>query len=712
MSTTWLWPILIGYGALMFLISPTATRFGEFFASRRDGRDIGMGMLVSSVVISWIFAKSITNASNLGASYGFVGAVAYAGWYLSIPVAGVVIYALRTKLRVDSLAGFLTTKYGRGATLAFMLVILLRLTNEVWSNTAVVGAYFGASGSMPYFTAAMLFAALTLFYSLRGGLRSSIVTDLLQFGLGVFLLVFVLALIVPKSGAGTLLTSGSWTFRGGVDLLLVALLQSFSYPFHDPVLTDRAFITRPLVMLKGYLIAGVIAAAFIALFGLTGVHAKLFALDVGQDAPLRVANAFGVATLTIMTVLMMVSAGSTLDSTLSSFSRAVVMDVGGRQLDGGTGTGLTRGIQRRLAHVDPLRVGRIAMILAVLVGSAPLFAGAAIIKATTVSGTMVLGLAPAFLLFAWARARTWAFHLGFWPGVLVGTLYAIGRVPASWALGDGPYASLLGANVAGTLLVGLGFLAGAWLDGVRHPRRAAAGLLLGVLIAGVPLNGARADEETGKLRFSGQTMFRLTLKLRDFDRPAAELYNLRLIAERSVHPFHYVAEVRFRQTPLRAFSPSNTWIQQAYVAWTVTPELTLSGGLIYNQLGLFWDGSWFGNLPYLNGHKLDPDMNVEAKWQRPAASGTPGITAWLQLSPAEDGLNGTFFTSGKVDRLRLPPISRRRRTTARDPPCGHASSPFCVSGRSPWSPAPRSNMPRTIGRRATRRARTGSSARS
>ena len=467
MTTPVLWAVLAVYGLLMFLVSPTARGFGEFFSGQRaDGRDVGMGLLIGSVVISWIFAKSITNAANLGERFGLVGAVAYAGWYLSIPVAGLVIYRIRRRTRVRSLAEFLTGKYGRAATGAFMLVVLIRLFNEVWSNTAVVGSYFGPAGSPAYFGAAMVFALLTLAYTLRGGLRSSILTDGIQFGLGIFLLAFILGMILPRDGAVSLLSAGSWTLAGGVDLLLVALLQSFSYPFHDPVLTDRAFITDPRKMLTGYLWAGAIAAAFIVLFGLVGVHAQLAGLEVVQDAPLRVARAFGLGTLVVTTVLMMVSAGSTLDSTLSSFSKAVVMDIGG-EYGAEHGEGLIRSLSRRVAGADTLRLGRMLMVLVVVVGSLPLFAGAAILQATTVSGTMVLGLAPAFLFFAWSRARGVAFHLGFWPGLALGVLVAVGRVPASWSIGSGAYASLLGANLYGTLIVFAGFAAGAWVDSRR-----------------------------------------------------------------------------------------------------------------------------------------------------------------------------------------------------------------------------------------------------
>ncbi len=468
-----LWVVLAVYGTVMFLISPTARRFGEFYAGRRaDGAEVGAGLLTGSVVISWIFAKSITNAANLGERFGLVGAVAYAGWYLSIPVAGYVIYRIRRRSGVGSLSELVTLKYGRAATLAFLLVVLVRLTNEVWSNTAVVGTYFGPAGTLPYFAAAMAFALATLAYTLRGGLRSSILTDGIQFALGLVLLVFVLGLIVPADGARRLAASGTWDLAGGVDLLLVALLQSFSYPFHDPVLTDRAFITRPGVMLRSYLAAGVIAGAFIVLFGLVGVHARNAGLEAAQDVPFQVARSFGLVALVVTTVLMMVSAGSTLDSTLSSFSKAVVQDLGGER---GTGpaAGLSARLTRGLERAGSLRVGRWVMVAAVAVGSIPLFTGAAILKATTVSGTMVLGLAPVFLLFAWPRPRALAFHLALWPGVALGALYAAGRVPAAWSLGGGPHADLLGVNAWGTLIVFGGFLVGAALDtALRRPHRA------------------------------------------------------------------------------------------------------------------------------------------------------------------------------------------------------------------------------------------------
>lgn len=169
------WGFLIFYGAALYVVTPNARTVGAFFRGEdHQGREAHQWALTASIFISWIFAKSVTNAANLGASYGIVGGLAYATYWLSIPLAGFVIYHLRRSTGATSLVGFLIGKYGRAAALAFTAAILIRLYNEVWSNTAVVGGYYGPAGSAEFIGAALLFTAATLFYSIKGGLRGSI----------------------------------------------------------------------------------------------------------------------------------------------------------------------------------------------------------------------------------------------------------------------------------------------------------------------------------------------------------------------------------------------------------------------------------------------------------------------------------------------------------------------------------------------------------
>lgn len=445
MMGVYFWGFLVLYGWVMYVMSPTATTVSSFFrGTDNEGRPATEWALMMSIFISWIFAKSVTNAANLGATYGVIGGLAYATYWLSIPVAGFVIYWLRTRHGAQGLVTFLIQRYGRAAALAFALAIFIRLYNEVWSNTAVVGAYYGKAGEWQFIAAALLFTAVTLFYSIKGGLRSSIVTDIIQGLLFVVVLGMVMFLVLPQHGAVTLVSTGEFKLAAGVDLLLVAAVQVLSYPFHDPVLTDRGFITGEKTMLRAMILSGVLGFICIFAFSLVGVHARLEGLPSGDNMPGAVAAAFGAFPYFLMTMIMIVAAGSTLDSTFASVSKLVGQEVP-----------LLAG---REPGVNALKIGVWTMIAIAVLGNLPMIAGTDILKATTVSGTMVMGLAPVFLLAPLVRYSPWSFHLAFWPGIGLGVLLTANLIPQSWAIGDGKYALLLGTNLYGLAICFAGFM--------------------------------------------------------------------------------------------------------------------------------------------------------------------------------------------------------------------------------------------------------------
>lgn len=438
------WGFLLLFGVAMYWLSPRARDEAGFFRGHdARGRPASEWALTMSIFISWIFAKSVTNAANLGASFGIVGGLAYATYWLSIPVAGLVIYRIRTREGATGLVPFLIGKYGRLAALAFSAAILVRLFNEVWSNTAVVGGYFGEAGSGGFIASALLFTVIVLVYSLKGGLRSSIFTDTIQAVVFVLFLGLVLAFVLPARPAAELLTEGEFALAAGADLLLVAALQVVSYPFHDPVLTDRGFITRERTMLRAFIVAGVLGFVAILAFSLVGVHARLEGLAATSNVPADVARGLGFAGFFAMIAVMISSAASTLDSTFSSLSKNVA-----RELP------LLAG---RTPGPNAVVVGAITMAVFALVGNLPMIAGTDILKATTISGTMVIGLAPVFLFSGWVRHSPLSFHLSFWTGMVLGILLAMGLIPDSWAIGSGKYALLLGTNLYGLALCTLGF---------------------------------------------------------------------------------------------------------------------------------------------------------------------------------------------------------------------------------------------------------------
>lgn len=438
----WQWILVIGSSLTLLFISPIARTVSDFFrATNKKNAEPNLWLLTSSLVISWIFAKSITNAANLGLKYGIVGGVAYATYYLSFLFAGIIIYQLRVKGEFQSIHHFLSTKFGRSAIILFSILIGFRLFNEVWSNTMVIGSYFGEIGSSNYYLAILVFTLLTLSYSLKGGLRSSLITDAIQMILFGGLLILILGIVIPKSeGLETLISSGSWSLTGGLDLLFVALIQVLSYPFHDPVMTDRGFITNPKTMRKAFFIAVPLGFLSIVLFSFIGVYASQQGL-VGQAA-VEVAQTLGILTMLAINFIMITSASSTLDSAFASFSKLSIIDlkVGGQTVSN----------------------GRMVMILIAILGTIPIFFGPEILSATTVSGTMVIGLAPVFLF--WNRpSEKYGFIFSVITGISAGIWYATGTYPDSLVFVQSDYGALLSVNLFGTIACFVMYFAGGMI---------------------------------------------------------------------------------------------------------------------------------------------------------------------------------------------------------------------------------------------------------
>lgn len=162
----------------------------------------------------------------------------------------------------------------------------------------------------------------------------------------------------------------------------MALPQAASYPFHDPVLTDRALVNPPSSMLRACWVAGALGGLFIVLYSPIGIAWKLSGLSGPGDAPLRVARGLGAAVL----------------------------------------------------------------------GNLPLFWSTDILKATTNSGTRVLGLTPPFLLRRWHRPAPLAFLLSLGAGLGTGVWVLVGHWPSDSKLGTGADGALLGQNLYGLVL--------------------------------------------------------------------------------------------------------------------------------------------------------------------------------------------------------------------------------------------------------------------
>ncbi len=458
------WLIMLGYGLLVWWMAPRSTTPAGFFGGgSNEGRAPGLWLLVASAAITWIFAKSIANSAGLAYAFGITGSIGYAIYYLSFLTAGIAIYLIRTRAGDSSLPAFLVRKYGSLCAKLFIAAIAIRLFNEVWSNTKVAGLYFGAEGSATYWLAVLTVTAFTVFYTWRTGLRGSLLTDSAQMVLAAVLLAGVMLFVMPDVVSRGIPQVSDAVQGAGLTFCGLALIQVLSYPFHDPVLTDRGFITSPKVMLKGFILAGLIAGGFIFLFGFVGLNA--LSNNLSGNPTLSVPAQFGLPLLLMTNAIMLTSAGSTLDSTFASTAKLFARDLPD---------------QKDAPTPRQMLWGRYGIAAIAVLGNIPLLGiyfgdhiGPAIIAATTISGTMVMGLAPIFLLSFVPGAGPASFHLAFWPGLILGILVTIESAtgatifPAWVDIGTGKYADDLGVNFYGILLCTGGFLAGCLVGKTR-----------------------------------------------------------------------------------------------------------------------------------------------------------------------------------------------------------------------------------------------------
>ena len=391
-----------------YLVAPHTRSSSAFLhGCNDDGSAPGLWALTLSQVTTWIFARSLLTAALLAFSYGVVGALAYTAYYLSFFTGGVLIDRLRFHYGFPNIQSFLVDRFGRTGSTLFNIVIALRLLSEVFANLLVVGIIFGTAGSFTYIMAIAVTAAVTLGYSLLGGFNASIRTDVLQMSIFAVVLAAIVAILAvePRFAWADVLT----TFKPGLDngwnLLLVALLQVWSYPLHDPVMTDRGYLADRTTTFRSFMLAGVISMICIFAFALLGIFASKVSMP-GENMTAALQRVMSAPTMMLVNIALVVSAVSTLDSTLSSAAKLAVVDMGlGRQ---------------------SLRTGRIAMILATVGGLAFLYTGIQdLYAAVALSGTLSMFLTPVvvFSILGGRRVATWSYVASFAFAVAASVLF-------------------------------------------------------------------------------------------------------------------------------------------------------------------------------------------------------------------------------------------------------------------------------------------------
>ncbi|MEH6650135.1 MAG: sodium:proline symporter [Motiliproteus sp.] len=453
-------PLLVAVLAIgSVLISRNSRTAGGFFQGQSaDGKAPGLLTLTLSQVTTWVFARSLMNAAILGFYYGIWGTVAYAAYYLSFITGGRIIDSLRFEHGFSSVQSFLRARFGRWGSSCYNLVVGIRLVSEVFANLLVIGLLFGIAGSQAYILAIVGFSLVTLIYSMLGGLHASLRTDLYQ--MLIFVVVLIVLLVLTVTGGRFELSDLMFVpfqhDQPGPILLAVALLQIWSYPMHDPVMMDRGFLADRITTKRSFRHAAWISVLCISGFGTLGVLAGAHA-GSGEAMNAVLSRLLGDVPMLLFNVALVISAMSTLDSTLSSSAKLVAVDMA-----------ILRG---------SVANGRIIMLLFMLLGLGCVFLGNKdLFSAVAVSGTASMYLAPVIFFSLWGRRDDiplWSYLSSFALALGGAMLYFLESSGYSLWLGDAhKYTKLLW--ISASVLAG-GCLA-FWVGGsIASAKRRAAG---------------------------------------------------------------------------------------------------------------------------------------------------------------------------------------------------------------------------------------------
>lgn len=258
-----------------------------FIANRRSTTALlSTASLVASVAGAWI----LFSPAETGTWAGITGLIGYS-FGQALPLFLLVYLGSRlTQLLPQgySLSEFLQIRYGGGLSLFASALMIFYMATFLTAELTGIALAFSLVLDIPLFACALTVMLLTLTYTVYGGLRSSIRTDLFQFlllvplfgiliGSSVFFLGGVSGIAARTAAEHPELLS--LTFRPGIEFAIVLIIGiTCSNLFHQGF-WQRAYACRDRRTLKrSFLLSGLIVIPIVFLIGLFGIAARSYGL--------------------------------------------------------------------------------------------------------------------------------------------------------------------------------------------------------------------------------------------------------------------------------------------------------------------------------------------------------------------------------------------------------------------------------------------------
>ena len=452
--------ILAVYAAVIFGLTYwfasgyTATKEG-FLVARRELTTLQGAM---STGAAWMWAPGMFISAQQAYQNGVVGLFWFTiGNFLSLILFSWFAARLRER-KPDgfTISGYLKERFSNRVQVLFMIELCMLAICSFAINVLAGSKSVEVLTGMDYHTVSFILAAIALTYTLRGGLKASVITEMFKLSMLVLGLVVLVPWAVSTAGGWDIVSAGLGGITGngasiyGTDFALGVFMSiGFSTaighlgaPWGDNSFYQRAFAIKRENVVKAF-VGG--ACIFVIVPLLTGVLGFL-AAGMHYGIPKALVGYTNIVTIgsilphwATMLFLFMLFAGlvSVLDSQLSSVGNLVGHDI----------KNMVNDLPTDIGNVKSITYARFGMLGLIVAG-------------LTLANWTGMTLVTIFLFFGILRATVWfPIMLSLWNdnlvnergmfwGVLIAYLVGFTTYVYGMNFGGGPNIAVLGTMLA------------------------------------------------------------------------------------------------------------------------------------------------------------------------------------------------------------------------------------------------------------------------
>ncbi len=320
----------------------TSSSIEEFLVSSRD-LSIFRGSF--SIAISWVWAPAIFIAGLQAYTKGLPGAF----WFIVPNVLCFFLFAyVATALRKKFPNGFTLPEFvhdrykSKKTHVAFLIIFFGYQLGAIVINSVAGGVLLNLLTGMDFAIATIGISATALIYSVIGGMRASVMTDVVQMIIVLGLALFMVPWVITQAGGLMAVQGGfggvSGTFGNILDPkvawafgipMTISLLAG---PIGDQQFFQRAFSVKPRAIKKTFMFGGIIFGLVPIILCLLGFVAAnpAFGIEVPDPqmvAPMVIRHFLPNWALLLFTLMAFAGLCSTIDSGYCAISSFAVADL-------------------------------------------------------------------------------------------------------------------------------------------------------------------------------------------------------------------------------------------------------------------------------------------------------------------------------------------------------------------------------------------------